>query len=107
MAQESCPGREDEILPPYSCDIHIEGVFQRKMETEKATQRAGDRHWGRVYVVLHGTALNIHKAKSAWCKAKADQRIDPDRPPNLKKGSLLRSYSLAYADVGIAADYLK
>ncbi len=96
----------DEALPPYRCDVHIEGVFQRKLEMEKAIKRSEARHWSQVYAVLHGTALHIHKAKRCH-SAGGSHQIDPDRPPNLAKGALVRSYSLAFAEVGIAADYVK
>lgn len=102
---------EDEILPPYSCDIHVEGAFQMKMEIENATKRAEYRNWNTVFVVLHGTALNIHKCKKDWGWGKSRSlhgpNVSPDNPPWLKKTELEKSYSLVHADVGIAADYHK
>ena len=101
---------EDEVLPPYSCDIHVEGAFQMKMEIEDATKRAEYRNWHTVFVVLHGTALNVYKCKKDWGWGKSrthGPNISPDNPPWMKKTELEKSYSLLHADVGIAADYHK
>lgn len=99
-----------DVLPPYSCDVHIEGVFMRKMEIEDTSKRAEYRNWQMVYVELHGTALNIYNVKKerGWWSTKHDgPEISPDSPPWVKKASLERSYSLLHADAGIAADYRK
>jgi len=99
-----------DVLPKYSCDVHIEGVFMRKMEIEETSKRAEYRNWQMVYVELHGTALNIYNVKKerGWWSTKHDgPDISPDSPPWVKKGSLERSYSLLHADAGIAADYRK
>lgn len=101
----------DDVLPAYSCDIHIEGVFQRKMEIENATKRAEDRRWTASYVVLHGTSLEIHECRKdrSWAgrTARTGPGVSPDRPPWMRKAGLERRYNLSYADVGIAADYVK
>ena len=100
----------EEPLPQYSCDVHMEGVFMRKMEIEETIKRAEYRNWQMSYVVLQGTALNVYHAKKerAWFSAKSDgPDVSPDNPPWVKKGSLERSYSLLHADAGIAADYKK
>ncbi|KJR81007.1 uncharacterized protein SPSK_05045 [Sporothrix schenckii 1099-18] len=101
----------DDVLPPYSCDIHIEGVFQRKMEIENATKRAEDRRWATSYVVLHGTSLEIHQCRKdrSWAgrTTRTGPGVSPDRPPWMHKAGLERRYNLSYADVGIAADYVK
>lgn len=104
--------REDEgneTLPPYSSDINLENVFTRKMELEGAVNRADDRNWSRVFVTLEGTALSIHKYKSGRVFGTRPEFLDdcPDLPVEGKKGELLRSYNLHYADAGIAADYTK
>jgi len=100
-----------EVLPPYSCDIHIEGVFMRKMEIETTTKRAEYRNWQMVYVELQGTVLNVYSVKKErgwWSSSKpSGSNISPDSPPWVKKGSLEKSYSLLHADAGIAADYRK
>ncbi|KUI64690.1 hypothetical protein VM1G_00231 [Cytospora mali] len=102
---------EEESLPQYSCDVHMENVFQMKMEIEDAVKRAEYRNWRAMFVVLHGTALHIYSAKEkGWCWGKSRMHgpdVQPDNPPWLRKGSLERSYSLQHADVGIAADYHK
>ncbi|OAA53116.1 spectrin beta [Niveomyces insectorum RCEF 264] len=102
----------DDVLPAYSCDIHMEGLFHRKREFENATQRAEDRRWTPIYVVLHGTVLEVHHCRKdrGWVSRKV-RRGSPgasaDRPSWMRKAGLERSYNLAYADVGIAADYVK
>lgn len=102
---------EEEALPHYYCDVHMENVFQMKMEIEDAVKRAEYRNWRTMFVVLHGTALHIYSAKEkGWCWGKNRTHgpdVQPDNPPWLRKGSLERSYSLQHADVGIAADYHK
>jgi hypothetical protein len=104
-------GVPEDVLPQYSCDIHLEGVFMRKMEIEETTKRAEYRDWRMVYVELRGTALNIYSVKKErgwWSSTKHDgPDISPDNPPWVKKSSLERSYSLLHADAGIAADYRK
>jgi len=100
--------REDEgreILPPYSSAISLRAVFLRKMELEGAVHRAQNRNWYRVFVTLQGTALTFHKCKVPGMFGKS--RSSPDFPAGTTKGSLLQSYNLQHADVGIAADYLK
>lgn len=106
--------REDEgreVLPPYSCEISIQSVFQRKMELEGFVHKALDRNWYKVLVTLQGTALSFHKYQKAGIFSSArDQSgrpTGPDFPPGIKRGEFLQSYNLQYADVGIAADYSK
>jgi hypothetical protein len=104
--------REDEgreWLPSYSCSIMIQSVFVKKMELELAVHRAHDRNWYKVFAELQGTALRFYKVKGAglFSKDQGGATTSPDRPPWVKPGELLKSYSLLYADVGIAADYEK
>lgn len=102
---------DQELLPAYSCDVHMETVFQMKMEIEDAVKRAEYRNWRTMIVELHGTALHIYSTKKkdfGWGKNRMHgPDVKPDNPSWLKKGSLERSYSLQHADVGIAADYQK
>ncbi|KAH6624609.1 hypothetical protein B0J18DRAFT_183784 [Chaetomium sp. MPI-SDFR-AT-0129] len=101
----------EDVLPQYSCGIHMEGVFMRKMEIEETTKRAEYRDWRMVYVELRGTALNVYSVKKErgwWSSTKQDgPDISPDNPPWVKKSTLEKSYSLLHADAGIAADYRK
>lgn len=101
----------EEALPPYSCDIQLEGVFLRKMEIEEATRRAAKRSWKHVYVVLQGTSLRVYRTRRKWWESglanSIGPGISPDNLPWIKRGPLERSYSLLYADAGIAADYRK
>ncbi|KAH7328601.1 hypothetical protein B0I35DRAFT_473287 [Stachybotrys elegans] len=98
-----------DTLPPYSTAIAIEGVFNMKHEIEHTTKRAEDRQWHTVYVTLHGTALKIYNVKKdwGWGRSRDGPSISPDNPPWIKKAKLEKSYSLLYADAGIAADYKK
>lgn len=101
---------DEEVLPQYSCDVHMENVFQMKMEIEDAVKRAEYRNWRTMFVELHGTALHIYSSKKdfGWGKNRMHgPDVRPDNPSWLRKGSLERSYSLQHADVGIAADYHK
>ncbi|KAI8716918.1 PH-9 domain-containing protein [Fusarium sp. LHS14.1] len=99
-----------DTLPEYHCDIDLEGVFMRKIEITDTTQRAEDRQWRMVYVTLHGTALNIYGVKKSWQWGRTRDdgpSVDPDNPPWINQGKLLKSYSLQYAESGIASDYKK
>ncbi|KAM7222447.1 hypothetical protein V8F06_002225 [Rhypophila decipiens] len=99
-----------DILPEYSCGVHMEGVFMRKMEIENTVKRAEYRAWQMVYVELNGTALNIYQVKKErgwWSSRHEKSDISPDSPPWVKKSTLEKSYSLLHADAGIAADYRK
>ncbi|KAH7170276.1 hypothetical protein EDB81DRAFT_752814 [Dactylonectria macrodidyma] len=109
-SRHSVTNKEVETLPEYNTSIALEGVFCKKHEIENTTKRAEDRQWHTVYVKLTGTALNIHEVKKAWSWGRTRDdgpSIDPDNPPWIKKSRLEKSYSLLYADVGIAADYKK
>ncbi|KAF5715467.1 ph domain-containing protein [Fusarium mundagurra] len=99
----------EETLPEYRCEIDLEGVFMHKMEIQNTIQRAEDRQWHMIYVTLHGTALNIYNVKKRWKwgRNKDGPNVNPDNPPWIDQGDLVKSYSLQYADCGIAADYKK
>ncbi|KAK2629084.1 hypothetical protein QTJ16_002187 [Diplocarpon rosae] len=102
--------REDEgreTLPPYSSAISIQNVFLKKMELEGAVHRAPDRNWYRVLVTLQGTALQFHKCKGSTLFSGKDDGGKSHNSMASKRGTFLKSYSLQYADVGIAADYIK
>jgi hypothetical protein len=103
--------REDEgreALPGYSTAISLENVFLRKMELQGAIHRASDRNWYRVVATLQGTALTFHKVKNSSVFGRSDGRKGtPDYPSGIKRGSVISSYNLQHADVGIAADYVK
>ncbi|KAF4121166.1 PH domain [Geosmithia morbida] len=102
------PSAAPEPLPGYSSSIDLEGIFMKKHEIEDTTRRAEDRRWHATYVTLTGTALNLYKAKKnrTWGRTPQDgPKISPDNPPWMRKGKLEKSYSLLYADAGIAADY--
>lgn len=93
----------NETLPPYTCDLTLSAVFLQKPELENALDRARDRTWRRVLVSLQGTALSL----SACSRPFLCIPTRPDRACNVKRGALLKTYSLQHAEVGIAADYVK
>ncbi|EKD21075.1 PH domain-containing protein [Drepanopeziza brunnea f. sp. 'multigermtubi' MB_m1] len=102
--------REDEgreILPAYSSAISIQNVFSKKMELEGVVQKARDRTWYKVLATLQGTALKFHKLKGHSLFLGKDDGEKLGSSISSKKGSFLKSYNLQYADVGIAADYIK
>src|SRR3569833_1392322 len=98
-------------LPAYTCGLHLEAVFDTKMETQDGPGRARSRQWRPTYAVLHGTALHLYRTKKvSWhgfSRVEEGPGVNADRPPWLKAGRLERSYTLAYADVGITTDYRK
>lgn len=99
-----------EQLPAYSTDIDIEGVWEMKMELSDAVRRADDRQWRTAMVHLRGTSLAFYAVNKEWGWGMAREwasNPDPDNPPWAKKATILRSYNLQHADVGIAADYKK
>ena len=97
-----------EALPAYSSSIDLEGIFMKKHEIEDTTKRAEDRRWHTTFVTLTGTALNLYTVKKNRTWGTRDgPTISPDNPPWMRKSKLEKSYSLLYADAGIAADYKK
>ncbi|CAZ86586.1 unnamed protein product [Tuber melanosporum] len=112
-----------EQLPAYSCSLHREAIFEQKMELSSPFDRAGVRKWGKVYAVLHGTLLKLHKPKRtpffASRKPKGVDEWDDSggsgdgnkivgrRPVGYYPGELIGCYTLQLAEVGIAADYKK
>lgn len=84
-------------LPPaYSCTVELNGALGLKQELSSPFSVAGNRDWYEAYVVLRGTQLHIHRAKTPGILSK-------NRSPTA--GKLLRSYTLQHAEVGIASDF--
>ncbi|KAI9823886.1 MAG: hypothetical protein M1832_002203 [Thelocarpon impressellum] len=79
------------------------------MEMNSPFDQAEGRSWGKVFVVLKGTMLSIHRVKNPgfFGKLDHDYKGTPDRPLGTTAGSLIRSYTLQNAEVGIAVDYQK
>lgn len=96
----------NEVLPGYSCSLHKEAVFDRKMELRNPFERASKRSWGKAYAVLHGTKLEIYKPKKTPFFSSATH-ADPKLPIGWRPGKLLESYTLQLAEVGTATDYRK
>jgi len=94
----------NEKLPPYTCDLALSAVFMQKHELENAVHRARDRTWRRVLVSLQGTALSLSSCSRPFFLSIPTR---PDLACNVKRGALLKTYSLQHAEVGIAADYVK
>ncbi|KAF8251658.1 PH domain-like protein [Wilcoxina mikolae CBS 423.85] len=97
-------GREE--LPKYTCSLHKEAVLDRKMELRNPFERARKRNWSKCYILLHGTKLDIHKAKKIPFPTSA-MKADTTRPVGWLPGTLLESYTLQLAQVGAATDYKK
>jgi len=95
-------GKEE--LPPYTCSLHKEGVFGRKMEMRSPFERSRIRRWKRCYLILHGTKLDVHKPKRT---SKSALNPESPRPKGWKPGKLLASYTLQLAEVGAAPDYFQ
>ena len=98
-----------ESLPAYTCSLRAECVFRRKMEMRSPFSRAEGRSWTKVFVVLKGTMLSLHRVKDPGLFASLDYPYagTPDRPLGSSAGRLIRSYTLQNAEVGIAVDYQK
>ncbi|KAH8817213.1 hypothetical protein F5884DRAFT_665741 [Xylogone sp. PMI_703] len=103
--------REDEgheILPSYSASISLDAVLSKKMELVSCIHRAQDRDWTREYVSLHGTALSFYKCRSSVVGGVFSKlEKSSDISAGAKKGALIKTYNLQYAEAGIAADYTK
>ncbi|ROT38529.1 hypothetical protein SODALDRAFT_164338 [Sodiomyces alkalinus F11] len=105
--------RSDDVLPPYSTDIDLQGVWETKMEIEDTNKRADSRQWSTVLIELRGTQIKLYSVKNDWAQwgwgVTKDwvTAMSPDNPPWVRKGALLRAYTLQHADAGIAADYKK
>ena len=78
------PGTE--LLPKYSCDVNAQAKMLLQLESINPLHGMGESDWREVYVVLRGTMLNFHRVK------------------NNGPGSLLKSYTLQHAEVGLALD---
>jgi len=103
------PVEGKEMLPAYTSSVELEGIFMKKHEIEETTKRAEERRWHTTFVTLTGTALNLYTVKKnrTWGRTKDGPSVSPDNPPWMRKAKLEKSYSLLYADAGIAADYKK
>lgn len=104
------PAALQEALPPYSNDIYLEGLWDRKMELVDAIRPSHDRQWRATMVQLQGTSLKFYEVKKEWGWGMAREwaaNPSPDNPPWAKRNGLIKAYNLQYADVGIAADYRK
>jgi len=109
-----------EQLPAYSCSLYREAIFEQKMELSSPFDRAGVRRWAKVYAVLHGTLLKLHKPKRiSFFASGAPKGVDERgagggsnetasrRPAGYCPGALIGCYTLQLAEVGVAADYKK
>jgi hypothetical protein len=101
---EPRPEEGKERLPAYHCSIRREGIFERKVELESPFERAYDRKWSKVYVVLNNTILSIHKPKRVAPGTKGSIEDETD---SYICGSAIKSYTLQHTEVGAATDYKK
>lgn len=93
------------------------------MELSSPFDRAGVRKWTKVYAVLHGTLLKLHKPKRiSFFASGTPKEVDEQegsggssgsneivgrRPAGYYPGKLIGCYTLQLAEVGVAADYKK
>jgi hypothetical protein len=85
-------------------------VFVRKMEFRSPFERACDRAWFKVYVVLDGTMLKICRVRMTALAERASAHevaANPDLPIAATAGMVLKTYTLQHAEVGNAVDYTK
>ena len=85
-------------------------MFAKKMEYRSPFERACDRAWFKVYVVLDGTMLKICRVKTAALAQRASEHevaANPDLPIAASAGTVLKTYTLQHAEVGDAIDYIK
>ena len=92
-ALENIPGNAD-VLPCYSSTVHCSGVMNRKIEYHSPEIRAERRCWTKVYLLLRGTSLTVYPFGSAR-KVTGRPLLNP-----------VQQYTLQYAEVGIASDYI-
>lgn len=72
-----------------------------------AFEQAHNRRWRKCYLVLHGTKLEVHKARRTPWHSRSSKEVDASKPAGWRAGSLLESYTLQLAEVGTATDYKK
>ncbi|ANB14307.1 hypothetical protein AWJ20_5272 [Sugiyamaella lignohabitans] len=88
-----------ERLPGYQSSIKKSGSLVRKMEGSNPFRPATKRSWTSVHVVLNNTKLDIYNISS--------RKSTNSGGIGYKIGALIRSYTLQYAEVGLAVDYKK
>lgn len=88
-----------DLLPEYSCTIEHEGPLAVRCELATPFLESCDSKWHDIHVVLLGTQLSFHKAKSGSILSSKSKRVGI--------GRLIRSYSLQHAEVGVAVDWKK
>lgn len=129
------PEEGQEKLPGYSPAVYREGLMCRKLELSTPYVTSAQRSWQLVYVQLNNTQLNIYAVSSASLKPSSTSssnlkkklsnlsgyddiptvtlpRPNPHSLPgtvlgSLRIDSLVRSYTLQYAEAGVATDYSK
>lgn len=79
----------DSILPSYSCSIYREAIVPRKLEMEDINTPATSRSWHLARIILCGTMLEVYRGDGS------------------QRGQLIRRFSLAYGQIGLASDYSK
>lgn len=94
-----------ETLPDYTPSLSRSQLLNRKLELSSPFSSASQRSWHAVHVELNNTQLNFYAAlrKSVATLGLAAR----DRSLGYNVGKLIKSYTLQYADVGVAIDYEK
>src|SRR5690606_5126294 len=105
------PEEGNEDLPAYTKSIYKETLLTYKPELSSPFDRAMKRKWKQVFVILNGTALYLHKNKSAGFFSAVEYaeegNLDQEASIGFKAGSLISKYTLQGAEVGMATDYRK
>lgn len=97
------PNEGREKLPGYTCTITAGCPVDMKLERVSPFDAVSEPQWVRVYVVLRGTLLRVHTVRPAGLLAKAPKTLGSADGP----GRLLRTYTMQYAEVGLASDHPK
>lgn len=95
----------NETLPDYTSSVYHEGFVWKKQELNTPFQGAPNRSWAPIYAVLNNTRLDLYIAIENQFIGCGDK--DLSRCVKTKRGSFLCSYTLQYAETGLAVDYNK
>lgn len=124
------PEEGNELLPAYKPSVYLESVMCCKLELNTPYLPATTRSWTLVYVQLNNTQLNIYHLAPTHARSALKRKLstlpahvsDPivqtnQNPHSLpgtvvengafQVGKLIRSYTLQFAEVGLASDYKK
>ncbi|RAL64983.1 hypothetical protein DID88_001573 [Monilinia fructigena] len=99
-----------DLPPSYDASVRTENMRNRfNIQLEKTKEEKNCQAILLYFATLQGTLYPSTKSKGSgvFGRERGEGKGTPDLPAGTKKGSLLASYNLLHADVGIAADYVK